>query len=235
MNGGVKHIFITPTHAQANSAERVNRNLNSMLKAYCSKKQDTWIVHLSSFRFALNSAVHEKTGVSPAELTFGEKMLSPLENNFTETEVLSSSDYKEYQENLVGRMNELKKIIEPVVAKAKERQARNYNKHRREASFKPGDQVLVREHPLSSAVKKFSAKLAESWGGPFNVLEVKNKVNLVLEDVRRDGRQRTVHVCDVKPYAQRQSDLQADGEVAETLGADHQEFEEPPRHTYNLR
>lgn len=82
-------------------------------------------------------------------------MLSPLENNFTETEVLSSADYKEYQENLVGRMNELKKIIEPVVAKAKERQARNYNKHRREVLFKPGDQVLVREHPLSSAVKSF--------------------------------------------------------------------------------
>ncbi|KAF4529155.1 hypothetical protein B566_EDAN018421, partial [Ephemera danica] len=52
-----------------------------MLQAYCNGQHDMWDTHLSSLRFAINSATHETTGVSPAELTFGEKIVSPLVNS----------------------------------------------------------------------------------------------------------------------------------------------------------
>ncbi|KAF4524073.1 hypothetical protein B566_EDAN013021 [Ephemera danica] len=211
-----------------------------MLQAYCTDRHDKWDVHLSSFRFALNSAVHESIGVTPAELTFGDKLVSPLENIYcprASGEGENDIGYGEYHSNLVDRLDSLNRFIEPIVEKSKARQARNYNKHRRETSCQPGQLVLVREHPLSNAGKKFSAKLADRWGGPFRVIRLSGTVNLVVEDVRNsEGKHRTVHVCDVRPYIERRSDLK-EGETALQLVdvCGHGGDEKEPLHSYNLR
>ena len=48
-----------------------------------------------------------------------------------------------------------------------ERQAGYYNVGRREPTFKPGDRVWKRSHPLSSAAKGIAAKLAPKFKGPY--------------------------------------------------------------------
>lgn len=55
-------------HPQTNMTESVNRSLKAMIAAYVGEKPKNWDKYLPEFRFALNSAVHETTGVTPAEL-----------------------------------------------------------------------------------------------------------------------------------------------------------------------
>jgi hypothetical protein len=93
---GINHILCTPYHAQSNPTERVNRNLKAMLQAYCTGSHDMWDTHLSSLRFALNSAMHETTGCAPAELTFGQNIVSPLENSFRVRGTMVEVPYREY-------------------------------------------------------------------------------------------------------------------------------------------
>lgn len=58
----------SPYHPQTNLTERVNRNVKAMIASYVEEKHKAWDKYLPEFRFALNSAVHESTGVTPAEL-----------------------------------------------------------------------------------------------------------------------------------------------------------------------
>lgn len=231
---GIKHIFISPYHAQSNPTERVNRNLKAMLQAYCNGQHDTWDTHLSSLRFALNSAVHETTGISPAELTFGVNMTTPLQNNMLHTRgEHTDTSYSEYLRNLNDKLDVIKLQIGQTVQKSKVRQARNYNKRRRLVTYKPGDLVLKREHHLSNAENKFSGKLADRWGGPYSVHAVHNGVTLVVGEAN-STKKYTVHICDVRPYVERRPDLQCTVESENELHEDD-ECEGTPRHEYNLR
>ncbi len=58
-------------HPQTNLTERINRTLKTMIASYVDNNHKHWDRHLVDFRFALNSAVHDTTGVSPAELNLG--------------------------------------------------------------------------------------------------------------------------------------------------------------------
>ena len=62
-----------------------------------------------------------------------------------------------------------------------------------------GDQVLKRQHVLSSAAQGVSAKLATKFHGPFTVSRVLSPVVYELRDAanRPLGK---IHVKDLKPY-----------------------------------
>ena len=76
----VKHKLTTAYHPQTNMTERVNHTLKSMIAAYVDDNHGKWDQYLPEFRFAINSAVQETTGVTPAELQMGRKLNSPLDN-----------------------------------------------------------------------------------------------------------------------------------------------------------
>ncbi|KAF4532432.1 hypothetical protein B566_EDAN017467 [Ephemera danica] len=139
-----------------------------------------------------------------------------------------------HQPNARSNESSTQEPSEQSVAKAKDRQARNYNKNRRFVAYKPGDLVLKREHHLSNAEKKFSGKLADRWGGPYKVISVHNGVTLVVGDMVNEAKRHTVHVCDVRPFVERRSDLQytSEAEVADPTAVED-ESEEEPRHRMN--
>ncbi|KAF4525778.1 hypothetical protein B566_EDAN002040 [Ephemera danica] len=205
-----------------------------MLQAFCVGRHDRWDTHIPSLRFAINSAVHETTGLAPAELTFGQNIASPLENSLREEKSSEDFNYSQYLVNLRKQLKLLRLEMEPTVEKSKKRQARNYNKKRRFVSFKPGDLVYTREHHQSNAADKVSGKLADRWGGPYVVIELRGGVNLVVEDIGNGENRHTVHVCNVKPCVERRSDQKTDEGAPETA-ADSSDGEEPSLHHYNLR
>jgi hypothetical protein len=123
--------------------------------------------------------------------------------------------------------------IEPKVEKAKERQARNYNKRRKVVSYKPGDLVYMREQHLSNAAEKFSGKLGDRWRGPYIVLSVHDGVTLVVGDRQDNTKTQAVHVCNVRPCVERREDLQQAEAAVESDDSDQGSDE--PKHRYNLR
>ncbi|KAI3353499.1 hypothetical protein L3Q82_020019, partial [Scortum barcoo] len=75
----LKQKRTSPYHPQTNLTERVNRNVKAMIASYVEEKHKNWDKYIPEFRFALNSAVHESTGVTPAELNLSRPLKGPLD------------------------------------------------------------------------------------------------------------------------------------------------------------
>ena len=69
---GIKRENTPVTHPQANPVERVNRTLKTMIMSYLKgNNHKGWDEKLLELVFALNTAIHSSTGLSPARLVFG--------------------------------------------------------------------------------------------------------------------------------------------------------------------
>ena len=75
----LRHKMTTAYHPQTNLTERVNRTLKTMIASFVGDNHKQWDKHLPEFRFALNSAINESTGVTPAELNLSRPLRGPLE------------------------------------------------------------------------------------------------------------------------------------------------------------
>ncbi len=75
----IKPKLTTSYHPQTNMTERVNRTLKCMISAYVDNNHRKWDQYLPELRFAVNSAVQETIGMTPAELHLGRKLQSPMD------------------------------------------------------------------------------------------------------------------------------------------------------------
>ncbi|KAL2099381.1 hypothetical protein ACEWY4_005861 [Coilia grayii] len=185
----------TAYHPQTNMTERVNRNLKTMITSYVADNHRHWDKYLPEFRFALNSAVHETTGLSPAELQLGRKLKCPLDKVLLWNDLTPDSppyDMVQMIETLKAKTRESSKP-------AKQRQLRNYNKHHRDVVFNCQDRVWVRNHPQSKASKHFAAKLAPKWKGPYRVVKPLGPVNYLVVQEDNGEDLSNVNVVILKP------------------------------------
>ena len=191
----LKHKKTTPYHPQTNLTERVNRNLKAMIASYVEDKHKTWDKYLPEFRFALNTAVHESIGVTPAELNVGRTLNGPLDTELKPQ--TCTPDEPAYQQ--MAHIHDLQKHVTQSIQKAKTRQKLNYDRYRREQVFEEKDRVWLKTHPYSKADKSFMAKLAPRWKGPYRVTRRTGPLNyeIVLEDSGEDLR--VANVAQLKP------------------------------------
>lgn len=187
----------TAYHPQTNMTERINRTLKSMMAAYVNENHKRWDQYLPEFRFAINSAVQETTGMSPAELQLGRKLQGPMNKLLRAKGHDLSPDAPNYE--VVCHLSQLQAKAKENCKKAHLRQLRNYNKNHRDVLFKEKDRVWIRQFPQSSAKKNFTAKLTPKWKGPYRVIQQMGPVNyrIALESTGEDVR--IVHVCNLKP------------------------------------
>ncbi len=191
----LKQKRTSPYHPQTNLTERVNRNVKAMIASYVEEKHKSWDKYLPEFRFSLNSAVHESTGVTPAELNLSRHLKGPLDAELSPQ--LCAPDTSAYA--TADQIAEFKKLVNDNLEKAKRRQKHNYDKGRRDGEFSEKYRVWIRTHPYSKADKSFSAKLAPRWKGPYRVTRKVGPINfeVVLEDTGEDLR--VVNVTQIKP------------------------------------
>jgi len=97
------------------------------------------------------------------------------------------------------RIELLREWVTENLEAARQRQTKYYNSRRRERRFAVGEQVLKRQHVLSSAAQHISAKLATKFHGPFVVLKVLSPVVYELGDATGLSVGK-IHVKDLKPY-----------------------------------
>lgn len=199
----VKILLNASRHPQANPAERVNRDIVTMLRAYVQDNHREWDKNIAQIGFALRTAYHESTQYSPAYLNFGREprtsgagfqilqdgsVVPPVEDN------------KKYGD----KIQELKTIYRDVADRLKdahERNAQRYNLRRRPVTYQVGDIVLKKNFQQSNAANYFSAKLAPRFVGPYMV--AKKVSPLVYTLAEMNGRQiGNWHVADFKKYNQ---------------------------------
>ena len=102
-----------------------------MIASYVADNHKHWDQHLANFRFAINSAVQETTGVTPAELNLGRTLRGPLDVLLRPwTPLPGSSSYKK-----VTELQNLKAFVQANLTKGRTRQKRNYNKTHRDVQL----------------------------------------------------------------------------------------------------
>ncbi|XP_030750612.1 uncharacterized protein LOC115878296 [Sitophilus oryzae] len=175
-----------------------------MIAQFCEDNHKKWDAHLSELTFPFNTSRNDSTGFTPAFLNFGRKLESsktllreeqpsvPSENPEPTIADITST------ENRLNRLKETFELVRLNLSRAFASQSHYYNIRRREWQCNPGDQVMKREDPLSSAVKGCAAKLALKYSGPYTVTR---KISPVVYDLAdKDNRKiRRIHIKDLKP------------------------------------
>ncbi len=201
---GTKPKYTTPYHPQTNMTERVNRNVVTHLRTFVEAHTD-WDARLKELGFALNSAVHESTGLAPCEIMLGRPLEYPwkLDDAQVADLVLPNDEYlKDFFRNLTARLAKVYIFVKENQAKASAKQKRNFDRKRRKQTYEVGDMVLRNRHVLSDASKQFSAKLARLREGPYKVIKVLSDVVVQLADETTGRVFDPVNVCQLMPFVE---------------------------------
>lgn len=190
---GITHRLTAPYAPQENPTERVNRVIKTLISENTEGNHRHWDQSLAEIAFAINTAIHETTKLSPAEILFGRNLIPP-------NEIYGSSTVREEVDLQIPGPREWKDIAN-IIQKASEKQGKYYNLRRREWYPKVGDKILHRTHILSSATDFIAEKLAPKYAGPYEVVDKVSR-NIYIIKVN-GGRTSRVHVQDLKPYHER--------------------------------
>lgn len=136
-------------HPKTNLTERINRTLKTKIASYVRENHKHWDKHLPEFCFALNSAIHKSTGVTPAELNLGWPLQGPVDALLQPRDATpDSSRYK-----TVTKLQDLTDLVQNNLIKSRERQKQNYDKTHRDQQLYEKDGVWLCSHPYSKAEK----------------------------------------------------------------------------------
>ncbi|CAG4947035.1 unnamed protein product [Colias eurytheme] len=167
---GVKQSLVPLYHPEANPVERKNRDLKAQLAILVEGRHQTWPEVLPFVRFAFNSSVTKSTDHTPAYLTFGRELRSPITAQADLRAVVES-------ENFVPQITPYLLKLADSVSAAKETLERQQDVRKTYADkgrtstheYLEGDLVLMRTHTLSNAAKGVTSKFNPKRDGPYVV------------------------------------------------------------------
>lgn len=162
--------------------EIVNRQLETMLRAYVKEDRDSWCSWVSLLEHAYNSKVHAATGSTPYFLLYGFEPRGTLDLSENTVKYIERS--KE-TDRFAKEFEMHRQSARRAIARAQAKQAAHYNKGRKTIDFVAGDLVLVNPHSLEWVESKGEGcKLVQRWIGPF---EVQQRINENTYRLRLDA------------------------------------------------
>lgn len=165
----IKVAYTAKYHPQANPVERINRVVKTMLSAYTNENHRDWDKNLAKIGYAIRSARHEVTGLTPNFINFGREV--PLSGSrgepLDENNILfdRSTNYETRSNSLLQVFQDVQKRLKAAYKKSE----RIYNLRHREDKFSVGQKVWRRNHILSNAAQHITAKLAPRFVGPLTI------------------------------------------------------------------
>ncbi|VFR01427.1 unnamed protein product [Cuscuta campestris] len=159
--------FSTAYHPQSDGqTEVLNRSLEQYLRAFTYERPTKWTSFLPWAELALNCSQHEGLGVSPFQALYGRAPPSLFPTLSVRARVPAV-------EELLRERADLLTDLKAHLTKMQHRMRSQANQHRRDVSFAVGDMVLLKLRPYRqhSMPCPLSAKLAQRYYGPFEVLE----------------------------------------------------------------
>lgn len=204
---GVKQSLVPLYHPQANPVERKNRDLKAQLAILVEGRHQTWPEVLPFVRFAFNSSVTTSTDRTPAYLTFGRELRSPLTAQADLRVVVES-------ENFVPQITPYLLKLADTVSTAKETLERQQDVRKSYADkcrssahdYQEGDLVLMRTHTLSNASKGVTSKFNPKRDGPYVVSKKVSPTTFLLAHDKTGEIIGKYHVSDLRPYHAREGE-----------------------------
>lgn len=174
---GTQLMMSTSFHPQTDGVtERMNRVVNSILRAVIKPDQSDWYTKLPMVEFAINSSVNKSTGFTPFELNYG--YIPTLRGLLDRVPTSFKPGVRHYAEKA---QSHLLTAHDAIIA-ARVSQTYQANKHRRkEPTYQVGDRVWLSTEYLAMP-KGRVRKLMPKFIGPFNITRAdKHTSNYQLE------------------------------------------------------
>lgn len=144
---------------QVNNVERVNRVIGDSLRAMISIDHREWDRLCPKIAWAMNTAFHESTKLTPFEIAFGQPgFMSGKEHDI--------HDQTERETDLTRRMKDLNDIRQITQANLKlnyERYRKGYNLRKVQRTFQPQQVVYRRNFGQSDKAKNVTAKFLDKF------------------------------------------------------------------------
>jgi len=183
---GIKIVRTTTYNPEGNPVEKTNREIGRILRTYCHNKHTNWVQYLKKIEFWINNTTHSITGFTPRELmglpkqtlTLATLIDFPTNNPEVETQIMIKTARERMKKMAIQRKN-------------------NMDRGKKFIKYQVNQQVLIREHKLSSTEDKEIRKLFLLYRGPYYVREVGDNNTIVIQE----GPEITTHnVRNVRPY-----------------------------------
>lgn len=161
----IPQIHLGPVYCpQVNTVERYNRTVMTALASYVENDHRTWDVNVHKVQFALNTAVNDSTRFTPFMIVHGRQAVTDgsIYKDFQDIDELIFRSRDEYVANL-SPLKDIFNLVQDSLKKAHIKNAKYYNRKRRDVTFEVGDYVWKRTYKLSAAHKHFAAKLAPKY------------------------------------------------------------------------
>lgn len=194
---GIPQIHFTPTYCpQVNTVERYNRTVVTAIAALVGTDQRSWDSHLCEIQFAVNTAVNDATTFTPFLLVHGREAVADgkIYGDSEDLDDIMIGSRADYVDKL-GALKEVFLKVDKELKKSHSRNARYYNRRRRDVEFQVNDVVWRRTHVRSDAAKHFSYKLAPRFE-KCRIVQKLSKLVYLLED--ENGKRSECHVKDIK-------------------------------------
>lgn len=178
----VKLKFTPYYHPQADPAERVNRNVKTMIACYVKEDHQKWDESLAKISCALRTGVHESIKHTPYFLNFGREQILRGSRYTDMTNTDESPD-----ENGERRAKILDQVFQDVSRRmdsAFEKNKSRYDLRKRDETYFVGSTVWRRNYAISDATRYYSAKLAPRFVGPFVIAKRVSPWTYELKDDR---------------------------------------------------
>ena len=180
-------------------AERFNRTLLRMIKAYLSGEQREWDLHLGCLAGAYRTTPNESTKMTPNLLTIGREVRLPGElvfgsNNSYDGEEITT--YGDYVDILRARMQHAHEIARKYMSAAAKRSKELYDAKMSFHKYEEGDIVWCL---MESKKVGVAPKLEFVYEGPFLVKKKMSELDFVIQ-LHRNGAEKPVHHNKLKPY-----------------------------------
>ena len=171
-NLGIKQVFTSPPHPQANGCvERWNRTLAQDLACFISTGQDDRDSHVSLACLRYNTGVHESTGMSPFKAMFGVDAYEVWVEHEIERAMGEPQD-------LATHLAALHRKLLARSTKSQQNAARRYDAAVKDVGLKVGDRVLMWSPENAS---KEGSKIVLPWLGPYVITATPTTKSLVMK------------------------------------------------------
>lgn len=192
---GVTHWLTANYHAQANPTEAANKTILNAIRSYIAneKAHKRWDEHIVEITFALNSALHSSTKMTPHQLIFGKTLaINGKEHGQLHRESADDEEKRNEKRAAIHR-----KVMENLKKSYESSRKRYDNLNTSTVEYHENDIVWRRNTKLSEGAKDYCAKLDKQ----FIQCRVVKRVGTNTYEVRDVDRDRVAvyHTSYLKP------------------------------------
>jgi hypothetical protein len=200
---GTRLDMSTAYHQQTDGqSERTIQTLEQYLRVFIKKDHTNWDELLDQAEFTYNSNKSASTNLSPFEAMYGFQPLTPVSNALASPESRPAKNVDTFIKDHTTRF----KIVHDALLDAQRRMASQYDRSRKDISFKVGDLVYLDASDLRKP-PGLAHKLLPRFRGPFKILERLSPLNYRLSLPPNSLAHDVFHVEKLLPAYSRDQDL----------------------------